>query len=392
MSATTVDPASLQAQETAIEASGVAERFHLLQLRNPAFWVLAWGVVVGAVRHVTYYQPGTGNFGGALAAGFVSFGIYLLLWLVFLHWMDRYTPVRPGLLGTGFLWGAFAATLFLAQPVNVAMLGLYGKLFGTAWVTDWGAGATAPLTEETSKVIGFVLLLGLAPRLIRSTYDAFIVGAFIGLGFEVSEDVIYVYQGAGRHFATEQVADSIQVIALRSASGLVSHAAFSAIVCCGVMWILGRDPRGHHVGKGLALIVTGMILHGCWDVAGALGVTIGGEILGGLMIPILLVIGITLILVVGRDASGSERVWARAILAPEVERGTLAEPELDAVCGTHRDRRRFIKSAHGHHKRRVAKHVVEGARELGAAIGRASGREDGEVAHAREELARLRRG
>jgi protease PrsW len=386
----TVDAPARQAQLAAIEHSGVAERFHLLQLRNPALWVLVWGVVAGAIRMVTFYQPGTTNYGGALAAGSATFAIYTVAWLLFLHWIDRYTPMRPGLLATGFLWGAFAGTFFLALTVNTALLSLYAKWFGPTWGNDWAAGATAPITEETAKALGFVLLLGLAPRLIRSAFDAFVLGAFIGLGFEVSEDVLYVFQGATAHFGTHQVTDSAQVIAVRSASGVTSHALFSALVCCGLMWILGRDPRGRRVGKGLLLIVTAMALHGAWDVSGSLGTSIGGPVLGGAMTPILVVVGITVVLFVSRDAAATDRGWARAILEPEVERGTLSATEAHAIAGTHKDRRHFVKAAHGHPSRRVAKHIVTAGRELLEAIGRSGGDDDEAVEHARREVARLR--
>ncbi len=201
-----------------------------------------------------------------------------------------------------------------------------------------------------------------------------------------------MFNGAGKHFASNQVADSIQVIALRAASGLVSHAAFSALVCTGLFWLIGRDPRGRHIGKGLLLIVVGMALHGSWDVSGALGVTIGGPLLGGLMIPILLVVGIAIILFVGRDAAVSERQWARAILGPEVDRGTITEAEADAISGTHRDRRRFVKAAHGHASHRAARHVEAAGRELLEEIGRSGGEETESVEHARRELVRLRAG
>jgi len=384
------DAAARRSQLAAIEQSGVAERFHLLQLRNPALWVLLWGIVAGAVRTFTFYRPGTGNYGGALAAGSVTFAIYTVAWLVFLHWLDRYTPMRPGLLAVGFIWGAFAGTLFLALTVNTALLTLYAKWFGPTWANDWSAALTAPFTEETAKAIGFVLLLGLAPKLIRSAFDGFVLGAFIGLGFEVAEDVLYVYQGASGHFGTRQVADSVQMIAARSVAGVASHALFSALVCCGLMWILGRDPRGRHVGKGLLLVVTAMVLHGCWDASATIGTSIGGPVLGAAMTPILVVVGIAVVLVVGRDAAVTDRGWARAILAPEVERGTLDQAELAAVAGTHRDRRHFVKAAHGHHGRRVAKHLVAAGRDLLEAIGRSGGEETPEVEHARQEVARLR--
>lgn len=387
---TTVDASTRQSQLSAIRYSGVNEPFRLFQLRNPAFWVLAWGIIAGVISTFRFYEPGVGDYGGALIGGTLAFAVYTIPWLLFLHWMDRYTPLRPGLLAVGALWGGFAATFFLALTVNEAMLSLYGKLFGTAWASDWAAGFTAPITEETSKAIGFVLLLGLAPGLIRSAYDAFILGAFIGIGFEVTEDVLYVFEGASKHFASQQVADSLQVILLRSVSGLVSHAAFSALVCCGLFWILGRDPRGRQVGKGLLLILVAVLMHGAWDVSAALGTLIGGLTLGAVMTPILLVVGIAIILVVGRDAGATERDWARSILGPEVERGSMTEAEMVAISGTHKDREHFIKASHGRHHRRVAKHVLAAGRELLEQIGRSGSEETESVSHARRELARLR--
>ena len=133
-----------------------------------------------------------------------------------------------------------------------------------------------------------------------------------------------------------------------------------------------------------------MALHGSWDVSATLGTTIGGMTLAALMTPLLLVIGIVIILIVGRDAGGSERTWAREILAPEVERGSMTEAEMIAVSGTHKDRKHFIKSVHGHHHHRVAKHALAAGRELLEEIGRSGGEETERVAHARAELVRLR--
>ena len=48
--------------------------------------------------------------------------------------------------------------------------------------------------EETAKAAGFVLLIVMAPRLIRTTFDGLVVGHVIGLGFQVFEDWLYTVQ------------------------------------------------------------------------------------------------------------------------------------------------------------------------------------------------------
>jgi hypothetical protein len=62
--------------------------------------------------------------------------------------------------------GSVVATLFIA-------------LFGQAWAADWSASLTAPFTEETAKAPRPPRHLGLAPRLVRTAYDAFIIGMVV---------------------------------------------------------------------------------------------------------------------------------------------------------------------------------------------------------------------
>jgi protease PrsW len=386
---TVVLPDLRAARLAAIDASGVAAGFRFFQPRNPAFWVYVWAVATGLVRLVSFYQPQFSNYGGSLIGGAAAYALYTGVWIAFLHSLDRFTPTSPKLLAVGFVWGAVVATTFLALTVNGAVLSMYAKLFGQAWSRDWAAGFTAPFTEETAKAIGFVLLLGWAPRLFKSAFDAFIVGAFIGLGFEVAEDVLYVFQGAAASFGTGQAVSAVQISLLRAVSGAVSHAMFTAFVCTGLMWILGRDPRGRHVGKGITLILVAVVVHSGWDNAGAIGANLLGS-LGILVTFVLLAVGIVAVVWLGKDSAATERTWARDILAPETASGVITEAELDALTGTHKDRRRYIKTIDGHHARKVAKHVLAAGRDLCATIGENGGEDTPSVVHARAEIARLR--
>jgi RsiW-degrading membrane proteinase PrsW (M82 family) len=390
MTASTVDTGLIAAQQQAIAESGWGERFRFFQPRNAVFWLYLWAVAAGISRTVSFYRPDIGSFGGALAGGGAVFLVYGGLWLLFLGAVDRYKPEAPKLLATAFVWGFFAATATLALTVNAAVLSLYAKVFGQSWAADWSAGLTAPFTEEISKALGFLVMLGLAPRMIRSAYDAFVVGAFIGLGFQIWENVLYVYQGAQAQFGTNEPATALQVIGLRAVSGIASHALFSAIFCTGVYWILGWGAERRRVGRGLLLLVIAMVCHGLWDSMGAIGASIDPDTpVTGLLIPVVLVVEVLIVLYVARLASATERTWMHDLLAPEVALGTVTADEVDAVASSRHHQRKYLKTIHGHHQRRTAKHVLEGTHDLAEAIARHDGDPE-QVDFARSEVARLR--
>ena len=59
-------------------------------------------------------------------------------------------------------------------------------------------GGGSPM--DCGKGIGIVVLLALAPRLVRTATDGLLLGAFIGLGFQTSEDFLYSVVGATQGF------------------------------------------------------------------------------------------------------------------------------------------------------------------------------------------------
>jgi hypothetical protein len=211
----TAVPQEKAAQLDAIEESGWGRPYRFLQPHNVAFWVYVAGVGAGALTMLRVFGPGAQFYTPALAGGVVLFGLYLIPWLLLLRHHNRFTAQPAALLATGFVWGGVAATFWIALPANAALLAIWAKVGGTSFAADWGAGLTAPVNEEFAKAIGLVLLIGLAPRLIRSAYDGFIIGAFIGLGFQVFEDILYVYNGATQQYGVDQLGSSLRVFIAR---------------------------------------------------------------------------------------------------------------------------------------------------------------------------------
>ncbi|MEU3645846.1 PrsW family intramembrane metalloprotease [Lentzea sp. NPDC034063] len=375
------------AQLAAIEQSGWGEPFRLVQPRNLAFWVYLLGVGGGALAVLRYFGPGAHFYRPALTGGVLLFGLYLVPWLLLLRHQNRYTAQPAGLLAAAFAWGGLAATFWIALPANTALLEIWAKLGGTAFASDWAAGLTAPINEEFAKALGLVLLIGLAPRLVRGAYDGFIIGAFVGLGFQVFEDVLYVYNGAAQTFGTDQLGTSFQVFLVRGAAGIVSHALFSAIFCAGLMWVLGRTPGERNVPRGVLTMLTAMVFHFAWDDMGGLSGGIG--VLAVLLPFVIAVVELVTLFYVARHAATQERIWIRMLLQPESDAGVIDPALLAAVSGLGKDRKAFRKLVHSRSRTR---HLLDAAADLARELAHARGSETNEVVHARAELLRLRAG
>ncbi|GIF02493.1 PrsW family intramembrane metalloprotease [Actinoplanes siamensis] len=373
-----------RAQLAAIEESGWGQPFRLLQPHNAAFWVYLLGVGTGGLTMLRYFSRGGGFYGPALAAGVLLFGVYLVPWLVLLCRHNRYTSQPPGLLATAFVWGGVAATFWVSLPANSFLLEVWSKLGGTSFAYRWAAGLTAPINEEWSKALGLVLLIGLAPRLVRSAYDGFIIGAFIGLGFEVFEDVLYAFNSATSTYGVGQVGAALKIFLLRGATGVVSHALFSAIFCTGVMWVLGRVRGERRVARGVLAMLTAMVFHFAWDdVTGLSG---GVPAVADVLPFVLAAVELPVLFLVLRQAAARERSWTRDLLGPEVESGLVSPALLDAVSGLRRDRRAYARQLHS---RRAARHAVEAVHDLAHALAGSGATDTPAVVHARAELRRV---
>jgi RsiW-degrading membrane proteinase PrsW (M82 family) len=378
----------LAKQRKTIAVTGWGAGFRFVQPHNACFWIALALLLNGAWVFSTQVSSGFGVFAEAYTASLFSTGLFAAAFLFFLHRKDRWehTPGRLAL--TAFLLGGLAVPWAIALPGNGALMSLYTKLFGQAWAEDWQAGLTAPLIEESAKGIAFLLMLGLAPVAIRTVYDGLIVGAYVGLGFQVFEDLLYGKNAAYRDFGVDQAGAVLHTFVLRSLSGIASHALFTALFSAGLIYLLGTIAQPRRVGRGLSLMATAVLVHLLWDSMGALSRGTGGVI-------ILLMLGITAasiaaLLIALRLAGGRERAWLRDLLAPEVADGTLTDAELTALTGHRKQIRAYVRSHENGMSRRKSKHVLRAARDLAHDIAVAGGTNSPQVEHSRGEITRLR--
>ena len=276
--------------------------------------------------------------------------------------------------GAPFRPSPFAATFTMAAQANTPIQSLWAKAFGQAWSIDWGAGLTAPFTEELAKGSGLLLLMALAPRLVSTAFDGFVLGAFIGLGFQILEDIQYALSAASEQFGANPVQNALSTIVLRMGVGVGAHILYSAVFCTGLVYFLGRPAEPRRRLRGLTLMASAMLLHGLWDDLGAF---VGAPDL--LPVMWVVVIGIAFFVVTRAFnlAIPRERQYMRAVLAPEAASGVVTREELETLSGDRRARRRYRREGHGRHDKQRRAHLLEAAHDLADELASAGGEDTG---------------
>jgi membrane-bound metal-dependent hydrolase YbcI (DUF457 family) len=168
--------------------------------------------------------------------------------------------------------------------------------------------------------------VALAPRVVRTPFDGFVLGVLIGLGFQLTEDVSYVLGGAQSGFGADQIGASAQVFVVRILSGVAGHILFTAVFATGLVYLLGTRAQPRRIGRGAALVLVAMTIHFIWDAQTAIanslvGDETGANVLVSLMLPGLPLVALAVVVAVFRIAVRSEREGLRVVLAPEVARG-----------------------------------------------------------------------
>jgi RsiW-degrading membrane proteinase PrsW (M82 family) len=380
-----------RARDTALDLSGWGRGFHFYQPRNFAFWGYLLLVVTGFFGFLAKLAHEYNAYGAAIGLAVTLFGIYAAFFWWFTVHIDRYAKLPAKLMVVAFLYGGFAATWNMAANANDAILALYAKSFGQAWALDWGAGLSAMFTEEWAKGFGLLLLIALAPRQVRTAFDGFILGAFIGLGFQIIEDIAYALTSAGSEFGANQIGASLGTIVLRMVSGVGAHIVYSAIFGAGLIYLIGRPAEPRRVGRGLLLVVTAMLLHGAWDTATAVA---GRSVLGTLGLLLATIIAALFIASrVYKVTVTREREFLQDVMAPEVARDVVTSAELDAMVGNRKARKRYRKAAgRTRRERKRARYVLHASYDLARSLAASRGADDGRVRFARAEVGRIRAG
>jgi protease PrsW len=160
----------------------------------------------------------------------------VFVYFLIIKGMDRYEPEPFWLLTLAFFWGAVVATL-MAVVMNGVGEGVVSAALGlpeaSSLVQSSTASFVAPLVEESCKGSGLVLLWLMSSvwlREVDGALDGAIYGGVIGLGFTLTEDVLYVGGAAAQGGAAAFTA----LFLVRTVAAGLSHASFTAMTGLGI--------------------------------------------------------------------------------------------------------------------------------------------------------------
>jgi RsiW-degrading membrane proteinase PrsW (M82 family) len=259
--------------------------------------------------------------------------------------LDRYEiePLRAVL--ACFTWGAVGAILFSLVT---------GLLFQFAVEEALGAEVAAaasvvigaPLVEESFKGIAVLAVLVFARDEIDSTLDGLVYGALVGVGFAMTENILYFGQayleGGFGEFGT--------LVLGRAVVGGFGHPAYTAITGAAIGWSRGR------YGRGIARVVVpilgwalAVLLHIAWNGGLVLSSVTMDEEAGLLKLvavqtAIVIVPAVLVLYAIARMSARHELRILREELRSEVELGTITEDEYAAIVDAE-ERQRALASA-----------------------------------------------
>lgn len=179
---------------------------------------------------------------------------FVIFYVLVVRWCDRFEPEPWWLLVCAFIWGAFFATLGggITSSIGEGFANAMTHNTMTAASLDaFGAEVLAPICEEGFKGLG-VGLIALASAVwlheVDGPLDGVIYGGIVGLGFTLTEDILYV----AAQYAKAGIAGFAGLLVLRTIFLGLSHCTFTA--CTGLGFGIAAESKSWFV-KILAPLV-----------------------------------------------------------------------------------------------------------------------------------------
>jgi RsiW-degrading membrane proteinase PrsW (M82 family) len=330
-------------------------------LRRPAFWLLAALLVVGAWRVVAMLRSAWAVYPIATGTALVLFALYAVPFVLLVRVLDYLEREPPLLLAAAFGWGGLVAVA-TAIPGNAAVSDLTAKLGSPAFAATWGPALAGPLVEEPVKVLGVVMVVLVAGRQINSVIDGFVYGAFVGLGFQVVEDVLYAVNAVALAGRGDRIDPVVVTFLLRGfLGGLWSHTLFSSLAGAGVgYFVVRRDrPLRTRVLVAVAALAAACLFHAVWNsplLADGFGYGAAG-VLAAILVKGLPALVAT-VLLVGAAGRREAEFYGRELA--QLGDPRIATPEEVAALGSARTRAAARRYAQG----RVGFRGVRAVRDL----------------------------
>ena len=189
----------------------------------------------------------------SVAAGMIP----MVAFLAVVWWLDRYDREPIWLVALVFLWGAIFAAggSYITNSVGHFVLSVaLANSINAEWISVM---FVAPLVEEPLK--GVILVALAFTRWFDNTTDGFVYGAAVGLGFAMSENILYFTRAAEASVSTW-----FTTVLVRTATSGLMHALASSIIGAALGWGKTRtlDIRLVALSMGSVLAVS---VHMVWN-------------------------------------------------------------------------------------------------------------------------------
>jgi protease PrsW len=231
-----------------------------------------------------------------------------------------------------FGWGAVGAVLF-SVVAEVVFDGIVVTAVGKDAGTLLTIGIGAPIIEEFFKGIALLALLWFYREEFDNVLDGLVYGALIGLGFAMTENILYFGQAYLEHGARALA----ELFVVRAVIDGFGHAAYTGTTGAAVGWARSRYHQGAArfvvpiAGYGLAVFQHFLWNTGLIVIAGIQGedASIWSVVL--IEAPLFAFPALVVLYLIARTAGKRELAILKEQLAPEVDRGVLTEGEYETL-------------------------------------------------------------
>lgn len=250
--------------------------------------------------------------------GFVFAALPTPAYVLVAIWLDRFEPEPGPTLLKAFLWGAAVAAPFAMILDGSAGFVLAGAL-GQDQAQRFISLTSAPVIEELSKALALAFLFARRPEKFDNVTDGVVYAILIGLGFAMSENVLYY----GRAMEAREVTASFLV---RGVAMPFTHPLFTAVTGVGLGYARERrTPRATILFPILGL-AGAILLHALWNYT-----TEEPPLFLAAYFLIMMPTFVGAYILVERSLS-REASTLRSFLEPLVQAGQLSREARDRAC------------------------------------------------------------
>ena len=157
-----------------------------------------------------------------------------------------------------FIWG-LAASAVLSLLFNTVAAGFFTPTVGKL--------VLAPLIEEFFKGLALIGMLLFARSYMNNLRDGMVYGSMVGLGFSMSENVLYYVQA----FLSGGFLETFKTFGLRALGGVYAHPLFTSLTALGIVLSMRQKNPTLQKLVGFGGFFAAVLMHMVWNASPMLG-------------------------------------------------------------------------------------------------------------------------